>query len=134
VSLYVDSSAFVKLYLEEADSARAREILASDLSWTSASHTLVEVRRTLHQSLEEPELAEEREAFARDWSATSVVTLDDRMCAAAAELAELTGVRTLDALHLAAAQRAGAPSLEFVTFDYRQARAVRSLGWAVVGA
>jgi uncharacterized protein len=43
-------------------------------------------------------------------------------------------VKTLDALHLAAAQRVGGPELTFVTFDERQAEAARSLGWTVVGA
>jgi predicted nucleic acid-binding protein len=52
----------------------------------------------------------------------------------AAELAELTGTRSLDALHLAAAQRAGAPVVRLLTFDVRQATTARSLGWAVAGA
>jgi predicted nucleic acid-binding protein len=132
VTLYVDSSAFVKLYLEEADSECAREVLAADGSWVSAGHTLVEVRRALYRGLDGLELDEEREAFARDWRATTVVALDDRACSAAAELAETTGARTLDALHLAAAQRTGGAELTFVTFDRRQAAAARSLGWTVL--
>jgi predicted nucleic acid-binding protein len=43
-------------------------------------------------------------------------------------------VRTLDALHLAAAQRVGGPAMPFLTFDLRQAQAARSLGLTVVGA
>jgi predicted nucleic acid-binding protein len=52
----------------------------------------------------------------------------------AAAIAELTGARTLDALHLAAAQRVGGPAVPFLTFDVRQARAARGLGLTVVGA
>lgn len=44
----------------------------------------------------------------------------------------LVTARTLDALHLAAAQRAGVASL--LTFDLRQAQAARNLGLTVVGA
>jgi hypothetical protein len=133
VTLYVDASAFVKVYLEEEATASARAILAADKSWTAAGHTFVEVRRALHQALDEPELGEEQDAFARDWRATAVIELTNNLCHDAADLAEATGVRTLDALHLAAAQHAGATELTFVTFDRRQADAARSLGWTVAG-
>jgi predicted nucleic acid-binding protein len=43
-------------------------------------------------------------------------------------------VRTLDALHLAAAQRVSAPGVSFLTFDLRQAQAARALGLTVVTA
>jgi predicted nucleic acid-binding protein len=52
----------------------------------------------------------------------------------AAAIAESTGARTLDALHLAAARRAGGPVVAFLTFDVRQAQAARALGFTVVGA
>ena len=45
----------------------------------------------------------------------------------------MLGVRSLDALHLASAQRIQVPGLTFLTFDLRQAQAARSLGFAVVG-
>jgi predicted nucleic acid-binding protein len=43
----------------------------------------------------------------------------------------MTGARTLDALHLAAAQRIGG-AVPFVTFDVRQAQAARTLGLVVL--
>ena len=42
-------------------------------------------------------------------------------------------LRTLDALHLAAAERAGGPELTFVTFDTRLAEAARAMGFPVAG-
>ncbi len=42
-------------------------------------------------------------------------------------------VRTLDALHLAAARRLGPGSTCLLTFDIRQAQAARSLGMTVLG-
>ena len=68
-----------------------------------------------------------------DLAAFSVVELDAATCELAATIAEQTGVRTLDALHLGAASRLGT-SLTFLTFDVRQAQAARGLGFAVVGA
>jgi uncharacterized protein len=56
-----------------------------------------------------------------------------KRCDTAAGIAELTGVRALDALHLAAAQRIGGAAVPFLTFDVRQAQAARSLGLTVVG-
>ena len=61
-------------------------------------------------------------------------TLDETTCETAAGIAEMTGVRTVDALHLAAAQRIGGAAVPFLTFDVRQAQAARSLGLTVVGA
>jgi hypothetical protein len=46
----------------------------------------------------------------------------------AAAIAEVTGARTLDALHLAAAQRVGGAAVPFLTFDLRQAQPARGLG------
>ena len=64
----------------------------------------------------------------------SVIELDEVTCEGAATVAEVTGVRTLDALHLAAAQRVGGPAVPFLTFDARQTQAARALGLTVVGA
>jgi hypothetical protein len=73
-------------------------------------------------------------ALQEDWERTYVVALDERTCEIAAGLAEVTGARSLDALHLATAQRAGAPALRLVTFDVRMAQEARALGGTVVGA
>jgi predicted nucleic acid-binding protein len=63
-----------------------------------------------------------------------VVELTHEVCEAAAELAEVTGARSLDALHLGAAKVVGGGALPFVTFDLRQAQAARALGWVVLGS
>jgi uncharacterized protein len=134
LSIYVDSSAFLKLYFEEPDSDRAEELLSADATWITARHTAVEVRRNLARELRATELAAAQRQFARDWQNTAVVELTAEVCEAAAELAELTGARTLDALHLGAARVVGAGALPLATFDLRQAQAARLLGWVVLGA
>ena len=132
MSLYVDASAVVKLYVHEPESDEAAELLHGP--WVSGRHTLVEVRRALSQALAGPELRVARDRFASDWERTSIVELDEHVCGAAAERAESTGVRALDALHLAAAELLGRDERSFVTFDQRLAAAARSLGWTVLGA
>jgi predicted nucleic acid-binding protein len=94
----------------------------------------VEVQRTLARILDGADLAAALDVFVADFSHFAVVELDDVTCARSAELAVALGVRTLDALHLGAAQRVGGSALPFLTYDLRQAQAARSLGWTVLGA
>jgi uncharacterized protein len=134
VSLYVDSSALLKRYVEEPASGGADALLRSDPSLLTARHTIVEVRRNLARLLAEADAAAARAAFNDDLASISIVELDEVTCEMAAGVAELTQARTLDALHLAAAQRVGGAAVPFLTFDVRQAQAARRLGMTVVGA
>jgi hypothetical protein len=134
VILYVDASAFLKLYFEEPGSDRAEEILASDQDWVTARHSAVEVRRNLARALEGGALAAARRQFQRDWEHSAVVEPTEEVCESAARLAELTGARSLAALHLGALQVVGGGALPLVTFDVRQAQAARGLGWVVLRA
>lgn len=135
MSIYVDSSALLKRYVDEPDSSVADALLASDPSLLTARHTIVEVRRGLGRLLDERDAAAAKVAFAEDIAAFAIIELDAVTCDAAADVAELTGARTLDALHIAAARRAGgAPDVAFVTFDVRQAQAARTLGLTVLPA
>jgi predicted nucleic acid-binding protein len=134
VSTYVDTSALLKRYVDEADSAAADTLLRADPALLTARHTIVEVRRNLARLLSGRNLVAARAAFADDLRSLSIIELDEAPCESAASIAETTGVRTLDALHLAAAQRVSAPGVGFLTFDLRQAQAARALGLTVVTA
>lgn len=135
MTLYAESSALLRLYLDEPDSSFGRELLRADPSWVSSCVTAVEVRRNLARLLDADELERARAAFRDDWAELTSITVHDAASGRAAELAEATGVRTLDALHLEAAERSGAGDghLPLVTFDRRLADAARSLGWTVLG-
>lgn len=133
MTTYVDTSALLKRYIDEPDSDRAGELLAADPDLVTGRHTVVEVRRNLARLLPATSATSARASFASDLESISIVELDGATCELAATVAEQTGVRTLDALHLGAAQRLGAGVL-FLTFDVRQAHAARSLGFAVSGA
>lgn len=134
MTLYVDSSALIKRYVAEDDSQNADAILLGDTEWVTGRHAYIEVQLAIHRRLGEAELRVARMAFERDWQRTFVVGLDDVVCRRAAELGIATGSRSLDALHLAAAERAGGRSVPIVTFDVRLGQAARSLGFAVVGS
>jgi len=132
VTQYVDSSALLKRYVDEPDSDRAVALLVSDPVLVTGRHTIVEVRRNLARLLPAAAATEARAAFREDLSSLAIIELDAATCELAATIAEQTGVRTLDALHLGAAHRLGtAPP--FLTFDARQASAARALGFSVAG-
>ena len=132
MTLYADSSALLKRYVDEPDSERALEWLTSDPVLVTGRHTVVEVRRNLARLLAPADATAARASLLGDLGSFAIVELDAATCELAATIAEQTGVRTLDALHLGAARRLGA-ALTFLTFDVRQAQVARSLGMAVAG-
>lgn len=133
MTAYVDSSALLKLYLSEPETDVAFEVLHRHRVWTTGRHTLVEVRRNLARVLSGPDLAAAQAAFSEDWNNVAVVELDELTCEHAAKLAEQTGIKSLDALHLGAAAVAGAAvGLPIITFDRQVIAGGRSLGWTVL--
>lgn len=133
MSLYVDTSALLKRYVEEPESAQCEDLLLADPEWITARLTWIEVRRNLCRLLAGKSLAAALQDFGKDWDRTYVVELDEVTCSLASEIAESTGARTLDALHLAAASRTGASTTAVLTYDIRQAQTARSLGLMVKG-
>lgn len=134
MTIYVDSSALVKRYVAESDSDAAETILLADTDWVTGRHTFIEISLAIHRRLGDAERQHAAAAFDSDWQRTFIVALDEVVCRRAAELGIATGCRSLDALHLAAAERAGGRSMAIVTFDARLGMAARSLGFPVVGA
>ncbi|MCE9623343.1 MAG: type II toxin-antitoxin system VapC family toxin [Actinomycetia bacterium] len=134
MTTYVDSSALLKRYIDEPDSAAAEQLLLSDPVLVTSWITVVEVRRNLARLVEPSEIAAVRTHFLRDLDQFALVAVDEVVCQAAAEIGEHLGVRTLDALHLACAQRLLIPGLSFITFDLRLAQAARAIGFTVLGA
>jgi uncharacterized protein len=134
VTLYVDTSALLKRYIDEDDSDRFAELLASDIVWLTSRLTWIETWRNLGRRLDTTAARAAREAFGADWAHFTVVEVDDALCRDAGQVADATGARSLDALHLAALRRVGPTGITLLTADLRQAQAARSLGLDVVGA
>jgi predicted nucleic acid-binding protein len=128
MQLYLDSSALVKLVVNEAESTALRTYLAerrSDARMASALARTEVVRAcAMHRSIELVEIA--RSIIAR----LHLVPLNNRLLDAAATKLP-PELRTLDAIHLAAAMTA--PDLRaIVTYDKRLADAASTAGLAVV--
>ncbi len=95
--------------------------------------TLVKARRALARVLSGSDLERAQARFARDWARICVIEVDVALCERAAVLAEMTGVRTLDALQLAAYEPVPTQAT-LVTADRRQAAAARARAWPGLGA
>lgn len=126
-ALYLDSSAFVKLVVEETESAAVREYLGN-LGTRRVSSALLraESLRAVRQ-LGPDALATVREGLRR----VDLIGIDDRILDAAGMLNPLV-LRTLDAIHLATALAVGDDLDAIVTYDERMVEAARLIGLATV--
>jgi uncharacterized protein len=119
--LYLDTSALVKLYAEEAGSQVVRRVVAaSDLIATSLL-SYAEARSALARKCRGGEIARAalnrlRQEFERDWVRLHVLPVDEALVRKAGDLTEEHALRALDALHLATADNLQAVLRAAVTF------------------
>ena len=134
MTTFLDSSALVKRYVNEPDSDYAAALIDADDVLVSSWLTVVEVRRTVARILSGNDLSRAKELIAEDFDKIALVSPDASTWQTAADIAEALGVRSLDSIQLACAQRLRITGLRFVTFDIRQGVAARALGFTVVGS
>lgn len=126
---YYDSSALVKRYAPEEGREEVEASLTGLGRRVTCALTEIEVRRAIARAQSPVEVALARLQLTRDLDSFDIVGLDAQIVEPAAVIAELLGVRTLDAIHLAAAVRAGCKTV--VSFDVRQRAAAITLGLSV---
>lgn len=132
--LFLDSSALVKRYVDEEGTEFVLERMDGDRDWIVSAVARAEIDITLCRVGFAPEGESELASRLReDWDRCRVVPVDRACLDRAGEIGCRYEVRTLDALHLAAADRLPRP-LVVLTFDQRQADAARSMGLVVEGA
>jgi hypothetical protein len=123
---YLDSSAIVKLAVEEPETGALRDYLHGRAPLVSSALARTEVGRSLLRL--GPDFAARGEDILRRFD---LVRVGDRTLRLAARLpsAEL---RSLDAIHLATADQLGEDLGAVVTYDERMAAAARQMGYVVV--
>jgi predicted nucleic acid-binding protein len=121
---YLESSALVKLVNEEEESDALRAALADRLV-VSCNLARTELMRAAHQK-SRAVIVKARELL----SIIDLIQLDDELLDLAGELEP--PLRSLDAIHLAAALELDDELEAVVTYDTRMARAAQSLGLRVV--
>lgn len=133
MTTYIDTSALVKLYIAEADSSDALRYLRADPVLVTSWLTVVELRRMLARALSGADLQSSLRASEADLDAMALVNPEERVWRSAADIAMETGVRSLDAIHLASARILEIDDLTFCTFDLRLGQAARHVGFRVLG-
>ena len=132
MTVFVDTSALVRRYVDEPGRDLVVSTMDAEPVWVASAVTRTEVLLTLHQLAAGPrQQARLWSAFRDDWDAFHVVPADQRCLVRAAELGAAYGVRLVDALQLAAADRLPRP-LRFLTFERRQIPGAATLGMEVV--
>jgi predicted nucleic acid-binding protein len=129
MTLYVDSSAFIKRYLaDEPEHVNCIERMERDETWTTSRLTTVETPRALHITCM-PQLAVDATMqFHDDLTETLLIEVDRTVLAFARDIAIETGAKTLDAIHLASAKLIEGNDSSFLTYDQRQSRAAEQIG------
>lgn len=118
---YFDSSALVKLVIHEPESAALRRFMRRRKARASCALARVEVVRAAR-----PHGPEAVTRARQVVESVELLRLDDILLDVAASL-PVDGLRSLDAIHLAAAQRLGRDLSVLVSYDERMLTAARSL-------
>ena len=130
--LYLDTSALVKLYVEEAGTTavivrvqQATAVVTARVTYAEARAAFARHRR--EGALRAVDLRRVVRELDAEWGSYGVVEVSDPVVRRAGALAERHALRGYDAVQLAAAldvRRAGA-DVQFVAFDARLCRAAR---------
>jgi predicted nucleic acid-binding protein len=122
---YLESSALVKLVLDEREHEDLRRHLTAASGFTTSLLAVTEVGRSVRRVAPDSD-----GAIAATFRGVAVMDIDRRVIDHAARLGPAT-LRTLDAIHLASAMQLGPELRSFVTYDRRLAAAARDAGLPV---
>lgn len=140
MTLYLDTSAFIKLYVAEPGAERVREAVARAGALYTHLITYAEMRAALarlHRAGRETAVSqrEHLREFERDWLALAMILPDERMIRRAGDLAAQFGLRGYDSVHLAAAESLVVDRrhpVHFASFDEALNAAATGLGLRIL--
>jgi len=136
VTLYLDTSSLVKLYVTEAGSDVVRQLVGdanvvatSVVAYAETRAALARVRR--EGVLTASKLTSAKREFEEQWPTYLALEATNSLCRTAGEFAEKYGLRGFDSVHLASfsevARRAGADDTRFSSFDEHLNKAARKV-------
>ena len=127
-SLYVDTSALMKLFVDEEFTEQCKKIISeySEIyfSQIGVTETLINLRKRLSTQ----EFAIASKLFEADIATFNIIDFDERISHSAVDISEGTNLATLDAIHLASALKIRDAGIDFLTYDTVQHKAAKSLG------
>lgn len=129
-ALYVDTSAAVKLFKEEPESAALQRWLSGRGAAVVLTSDLT--RCELRRALADASVGAPARQDADEWLADcALIRLTRELCDRAGSLAPGARLRSLDALHTAAALALGRALTAFVAYDQRLIDAAKQVGLPV---
>jgi predicted nucleic acid-binding protein len=128
--LYLDASALVKRYVAEEGSDVLLQAMSEADGWAICRVGYVETARAVGLAAGKAAVNK----FVADWPSFAVVEVDGSLAEHAAELTFAEELRSVDALHLAAALLIASPELTLATWDVRLHGAAQRQGLAVLPA
>lgn len=139
MNLYLDTSALIKLYVDEPGrkaitaAAHAADVVGTSVLAFVEAHAALARRRRDH-ALTSGVHRRARRVFRRDWPRYLRFEVDEALVAGAARLAERLSLRAFDAVHLASAlvMREQLGDTVFACWDQGLARAAREAGLSVL--
>ncbi|MDD3677159.1 type II toxin-antitoxin system VapC family toxin [Thauera propionica] len=141
--VYLDPSAFLKLYIPEPESGAVRDLVSAATVLCTHLIGYAEMRAALSraariQRLDSDALHELAAQFERDWETLRIIVPDSVMVRRAGALAEQLQLRGYDSVHLAAAEAVAQATLggdfRMAVFDKSLGQAARTLGLSVFDA
>ncbi|MFV0316044.1 MAG: type II toxin-antitoxin system VapC family toxin [Microthrixaceae bacterium] len=134
MTLALDTTALLARYLEGPTRVVVLDAMANDHDWCASAIALSEAMMLVDRLGDDPGRADRlRESIRDDWERVNVVPVDTMCLERAAELGRTQPLRSIDAIHLAAADRLPRPT-RLATFDPAQIPVAIALGFEVVGA
>jgi predicted nucleic acid-binding protein len=135
-TLYFDSSAYVKLVVDEPHRATAVAMWDDATRVVTSRLAYPEVRAAIAAATRDGRLDERGAKVARRrvgqlWSATFVLELTDDVARAAGDVSDALGLRGADAVHLASALSIAVGEFVFVAWDLRLRSAAVDSGLAI---
>ncbi|HEX9774994.1 MAG TPA: type II toxin-antitoxin system VapC family toxin [Actinomycetota bacterium] len=138
MNTYFETSAIIKLVIEEAGSAHAGAlwdasdlVLTSMLSYAEARAALAAARRA--KRLTAATLGQAKNALETRMREIELIEVTADVVRSAGDLAERHGLRGYDAVHLASALALGVEDVVLATWDRDLAHAGRQAGFAIAG-
>jgi len=132
VTIALDTTALLSRFLEGPTRSTVLAAMDADHDWCASALALTEALMLVDRLDDDPGRTDElRRAMRDDWERINVVPVDQICLDRAAELGRAQPVRTVDAIHLAAADRLPRP-VTYVTFDPTQIPVALSLGFDVI--
>lgn len=136
MTLYLDTSSLIKLYIAETGSDAVQQAVGEATAVSTSLVAYAETRAGLARlrregQLTSSEFTSAKRQFEEQWPSYLAVEVTDALCRFAGELAETYSLRGFDSIHLASfaevARRAGTGDTRFSSFDDQLNQAARKL-------